>query len=212
MSAPPDATELINPACTEGWGWLSGGEDTANLLFQLMEPTRLISQHRIFALLHPDPPVCGLLKRDPRKPSCVVAGRTPQALGAEPGAAVPGPFLFAEPPPRQARLFTARNTTVKNSRVKPPLPLHPPPAAAASTLPPPNLSILIPPSYAFPKRCARGCIARCGQRRQDASLPSTQPLVRPGMAIALLPAKQLAGFSPFFNFLTSYQLAAQAMP
>lgn len=34
-SAPPDATELINPACAESRGWLGDGGDEANLLFQL---------------------------------------------------------------------------------------------------------------------------------------------------------------------------------
>ena len=93
------------------------------------------------------------------------------------------------------------NATVKNSRVKPPLPLHPPAAAAAPALLPATSASSSLPSYAFPKRCARGCIASCGQHGQDASLPSTQPLVCPGTAIPPRPSQPAGNFfSPFLLF------------
>lgn len=92
-----------------------GGRTRQICYFGLTGAVHLISQLGIFALFHPDPPVCGLLKRVPPQPSCAVAGRTPPRPGPRSGpggggggGGTPGPFLFVAPPPRPTRLFTAQ--------------------------------------------------------------------------------------------------------
>lgn len=170
MSAAPDVTELINPACAEAQGRFRGGGKMANQLFRL---------HGTHAPHFPTLNVCPFTS-GPSTPwaaknspaGALLGGHWREPTRTEGLGATPGPFLFfasrshpcctASVP---ARLVTANKRCGKNSRVKTPPPRRPPPRRPSLCAAPVTVTAGCPASllsflWFLSSGIARGCSLR----------------------------------------------------